>query len=448
MRDYYEVLQVSETASDEEIRKAYRKLALKYHPDRNFGNIEEATDLFAEAQSAYEILSDRNERAWYDKNRESILRGASFSDEPTAYTQEEIGLTPAEILAAAGSLASCKLDDSRGGFFDTANRTFELLHAQEVAACAVQGTDCQPIPSFGGSHTEDASVHAFYNAWQAFASAKRFDWAERYRYERSYDRRQRRIVEKENAKLRLAERRSYNEAVAKLLQAARRRDFRIVAKTTTAAQREETMRALRREQQEQARAENLAMQADYKEQDWQRVDVKQQMEEEMQQYEEFALEIECVACGKTFKSEKQYATHERSKKHIQTVKRLKWEMKKEARRLGLDSDLESAEETDEKDDYQTCDEEAKAERAEFSGNTTEPIEPPENGAKIPVREAKATSNVDQLDLDALSLSTGSLDEDSDNQPRAPSPVPRPMPASSNKSKSKRKKQQAKAKLRK
>lgn len=56
-RDYYELLEVSRTASDAEIKKAYRKLAMKYHPDRNSGD-SAAEEKFKEIQNAYSILSD------------------------------------------------------------------------------------------------------------------------------------------------------------------------------------------------------------------------------------------------------------------------------------------------------------------------------------------------------------------------------------------------------
>ena len=65
-RDYYEVLGVSKGASDEEIKKAYRKVAKKYHPDLNPGD-KEAEAKFKEANEAYEVLSDSTKKARYDQ---------------------------------------------------------------------------------------------------------------------------------------------------------------------------------------------------------------------------------------------------------------------------------------------------------------------------------------------------------------------------------------------
>ena len=75
-RDYYEVLQVPRSASKEEIKKAYRKKALEYHPDKNPGN-KESEEKFKEAAEAYEVLSDENKKARYDQFGHAGLGGAS-----------------------------------------------------------------------------------------------------------------------------------------------------------------------------------------------------------------------------------------------------------------------------------------------------------------------------------------------------------------------------------
>jgi molecular chaperone DnaJ len=77
-RDYYEILEVSKNASGGEIKKAYRRLALKYHPDRNEGD-KEAEERFKEAAEAYEVLSDQEKRGLYDRFGHAGLQQSGFT---------------------------------------------------------------------------------------------------------------------------------------------------------------------------------------------------------------------------------------------------------------------------------------------------------------------------------------------------------------------------------
>jgi molecular chaperone DnaJ len=77
-RDYYEVLGVSRQADGDELKKAYRKLALKYHPDRNPGD-KAAEEAFKEAAEAYEVLCDPQKRQLYDRYGHEGLRGTGFT---------------------------------------------------------------------------------------------------------------------------------------------------------------------------------------------------------------------------------------------------------------------------------------------------------------------------------------------------------------------------------
>jgi molecular chaperone DnaJ len=103
-RDFYEILGVSKEATKEEIKKAYRKQALKYHPDKNPGD-KKSEELFKEAAEAYEVLSNEEKKARYDRYGHAGLGGAS-----NGYSGH--GMTMDDIFSSFGDI----FGDAFGGF--------------------------------------------------------------------------------------------------------------------------------------------------------------------------------------------------------------------------------------------------------------------------------------------------------------------------------------------
>jgi DnaJ-class molecular chaperone len=92
MKDYYNVLGVSEDASDDEIRKAFRKLAFQYHPDKNIGHEKAAEEKFKDINEAYGVLSDKTKRQQYDMARKDVFAGAGYGSgsQGFRYSQDDI----------------------------------------------------------------------------------------------------------------------------------------------------------------------------------------------------------------------------------------------------------------------------------------------------------------------------------------------------------------------
>ncbi|KAK4099961.1 DnaJ-domain-containing protein [Parathielavia hyrcaniae] len=341
---YYEVLGVDRQAPDEEVRRAYKKKALELHPDRNYNDTENATKRFAELQTAYEILSDPQERAWYDSHRDAILTGEDDAAGPAPTDQSGSGHTSVIAIFALMSRfnSTVPMDDSPRGFFGILNDFFDQLAAEENAACDWLGVAPTEYPPFGHARDEYSPVaKRFYTAWSAFSTRKTFSWRDKYRLSDAPDRRVRRLMEKENKKFRDEGIREFNDAVLSLVAFVKKRDSRYVPNTQSEAERQQVLRNSAAAQAARSRAAYQEKLAEYVVPEWAQ---SRDGEEHNDHFSEFSMSeeedeievLECVVCNKTFKSEKQFEAHEKSKKHIKAVQQLQRQMRKENANLDLD----------------------------------------------------------------------------------------------------------------
>lgn len=342
---YYELLAVERTATDDEIKKAYRRKALELHPDRNYGDVERTTALFADVSTAYEVLSDPQERAWYDAHEGDILRGGDGGGSGGDHYEYNMKVTTAEDISRMMGKFRSNVDftDASTGFFGFVRETFDQLAEEEMRAADFEGVSVTDYPSFG--HKDDTFerggvVRDFYNVWGGFATVKSFASMDKYRTSDAPNRQVKRLMEKENKKFREEGIREFNAAVQNLVAFVRKRDPRYTPNTQTEEDKAKAQRDARKQQQARARAANAAKIQDDADAvpEWAKVREPEELLEESE--EEIEEEhFECVACRKTFKSERQWEAHEKSKKHQKAIYALKKKMQKDNEFLNLDTDV-------------------------------------------------------------------------------------------------------------
>jgi len=338
------------------IKKAYRRKALLLHPDRNYGNTEASTALFAQVLAAYEVLSDPQERAWYDSHEDAILSGFDPANaDPAADDEYErnVGLTSAdEIVRMMGRFGrgNVAFTDAPSGFFGYLREVFERLSREEDVAARREGVDGVEYPGFG--HKDDGHedvVKGFYGVWMGFSTRKTFAWRDKYRTSEAPDRRTRRYIEKENQLARNEGIREFNDAVRSMVAFVRKRDPRFKANTQSEEEREKTLREATAARAAKQRAENERKIAGEVLPEWAKHrEPDEVIEESGDESEE--EQWECVACRKTFKSEKQWEAHEKSNKHKKAVQALRKKMMKDGISLDLDDDATEEEDDDAIDD--------------------------------------------------------------------------------------------------
>lgn len=120
-KDYYEVLGVSKNASEADIKKAFRKLAIKYHPDKNRDNPKEAEEKFKEVNEAYSVLSDETKRAQYDQFGPEAFQNGGTGAPASAVSAKAVSAVSVKAVSATSAIYSNPFRRRRS--FRTSERT-------------------------------------------------------------------------------------------------------------------------------------------------------------------------------------------------------------------------------------------------------------------------------------------------------------------------------------
>ena len=256
MRCHYEVLELaSRLASADEVKKAYKKLALKWHPDRNFGQESLAAEMFKRVSAAYAVLSDPHERKWYDDHRDSILRGGDGTSKGGGGggggLDADISVDDLWQYFNASCFNGFEERSDGKGFYQVYGAIFQAMVQQEDEA-SERMTDAPP---FGNESSSRADVTLFYNYWTNFVTCLSFSWEDEYNPSDAPNRDVRRAIEKENKKAREVGRKKYIDVVRALVGYAKKRDPRMEAIEAEIQRRKEEDAARRKKAQldEQAR---------------------------------------------------------------------------------------------------------------------------------------------------------------------------------------------------
>ncbi|XP_053159714.1 dnaJ homolog subfamily C member 21 [Hemicordylus capensis] len=354
MKCHYEVLGVKREASDEELKRAYRRLALRWHPDKNLEKAEEAAEQFKLIQAAYDVLSDPQERAWYDNHREALLKGGVDGE----YQDDSL-----DVLHYFTATCYSGFGDDEKGFYAVYRHVFEMLAKEEMESMPEE--DAEEFPSFGDSQSDyNTVVHSFYAYWQSFCTRKNFAWKEEYDTRQASNRWEKRAMEKENKKTREKARKERNELVRELVAFIRKRDKRVQAHRKLLEEQNAAKAKKAEELRRQQKLKQAKLAEQYKEQSWITMsDLERELQQMEAQYEEefgdgsddeeeerefqelkerqddklseedgdleLYDDLYCPACDKSFKTEKAMKNHEKSKKHREMVALLRQKLEEE-----------------------------------------------------------------------------------------------------------------------
>jgi len=349
MKCHYEVLEAARDADADTLKKQYRKMALKYHPDKNPDDPEGAKQTFQIIQQAYDVLSDPQERAWYDNHREQILRGG------LGEKLEEEGI---DLFQYFSSSCYSGFSDDESGFFGVYNEVFNILAKEDMDFIDDEDSDFE-IPCFGLSDDDyEKVVGPFYAYWASYNTPRSYTWLDKYDTRQGENRWVKRKMEAENKKVRDKAKKERNEVVRNLVQFVRKRDKRVVEYSKKLQEKAEMNKKKTLEFQKKQREDrkklfevgsaevggiNMSeMEEQLRQLEGEYTDTESDTEdlESMCTDDELGEELDnlyCVACDKIFRTIGAKDNHESSRKHKDNLAKLIEEMNE-------DANLEEAEE--------------------------------------------------------------------------------------------------------
>lgn len=202
--------------------------------DKNAHQADEAHERFQEIQNAWEVLSDPQERAWYNSHREQILcSGSHQTGSSTADVQAESPYPDFDFERYTSRSAFAGFADDKHSFFTVFGGLFSRFAEEEQEAYRRQ----KPVeknlkrppsgPPLGGADAEEVGVKAFYMFWCNFQTIKDYSWLDEYNPTSAPGRRIRRLMEAENEKRRRGGKMAFVSHVRRLTERIRGKDPRM-----------------------------------------------------------------------------------------------------------------------------------------------------------------------------------------------------------------------------
>ncbi|KAL9646254.1 hypothetical protein ABK040_009941 [Willaertia magna] len=225
---YYEILNIEKTSTKDEIKKAYKKQALIWHPDRNLNNQEEATNKFKQIQDAYETLMDDNERAWYDDHMYMMTTKNNISSK----NEDQLFNEPEQVnlfnYLSSNCYTTFNTKDKNNFYSIFENLFITILKEEELYSNHKTYTKPTNIPKFGNETTNIELVIQFYQFWNKFTTKRTFAWKDKWKLSEAPNSYIRRNMEKENEEERKSAKKEYNETLKHVLKKMKSKDPRIL----------------------------------------------------------------------------------------------------------------------------------------------------------------------------------------------------------------------------